>query len=144
MNKSKKLSVKPFAILWAALLLISCGREQPSHSMAEDTLKYDSIYAEQAVRPADPEKRKEYQRDALENSLQNTIRAISEDIEPTVSIENLFAEDRSETTASVTLCIKQGQEISEEHLRAIEKMVAGSIEEIPQENISITIEHEDD
>lgn len=121
------------------MLLVSCGKGQPN---AEDALDYDGIYAAQSVQPApesDPEKKKEYIQEDLENRLQDTIRLISEDIEPTVSIENLFAENREETTADVTLSIKQGYEIPEEHLKAIEKMVAGSIDEIPPENVSITI-----
>lgn len=144
MNRLKTMSIKLLTILWSALLLVSCGKGQPPHSNAEDALDYDGIYAAQSVQPApesDPEKKKKYMQEDLENRLQDTIRLMSEDIEPTIRIENLFAENHEETTADVTLSIKQGYEIPEEHLKAIEKMVAGSIDEIPPENVSITIKN---
>ncbi len=138
------LKIKLFGILWIALLLVSCGKGQSPRSHAEDTLEYDGIYAGlsgQAAPEPDPEKKKESIQETLENRLQDTIRLISEDIEPTVSIENLFAENREETTAAVTLSIKQGHEISGDEQKAIEKLVAGSIDEIPPENIFITIKN---
>lgn len=124
------------------MLLSACGKGRTPHSNAEDTLDYDDIYAAQSrqhMPESDPEKKKEYIQADLENRLQDTIRLISEDIEPTVFFENLFAENHGETTVNVTLSIKQGHEIPEEHLKAIEKLVAGSIDEIPPENIFITI-----
>lgn len=123
------------------MLLVSCAKGQPPYSNADDTLDYEDIYAAQPIPEADPEKKKEYIREELENRLQDTISLISKDIEPTVNIENLYAENREETTAAVTLYVKQGHEISDEHQKAIEKMVAGSIDEIPPENIFITIKN---
>lgn len=124
-----------------ALLLISCGKEQPYDSAEEKILQKESldIITESQSEEISSDKKNEYKREELEKRLQDVIQLMYENVEPRISIQNLYAEDRTEVTASVTLYIEPDKEVSEDMQEAIEKLVSGSIDEISPENISISI-----
>lgn len=125
------------------LLLVSCGKEQPYDSVEEKILQKKSldIIMESQGEEISSDKKNEYIREELEKRLQETIQLMYENVEPQISIQNLYAEDRTEVTASVTLYIGPDDEVSEDMQKAIKRLVSGSIDEISPENISIRMTH---
>lgn len=125
------------------LLLVSCGKEQPYDSVEEKILQKErlDIITESQSEEISSDKKNEYKREELENRLQDVIQLMYENVEPRISIQNLYAEDHTEVTVSVTLYIEPDDEVSEDMQEAIKKLVSGSIDEISPENISISMIH---
>lgn len=139
LGKHKKILIISVFIL----LLISCGKEQPYDSVEEKILQKESldIIMESQGEEISSDKKNEYIREDLEKRLQETIQLMYENVEPQISIQNLYAEDRTEVTVSVTLYIEPDDEVSEDMQEAIKRLVSGSIDGISPENISISMTH---
>lgn len=88
----------------------------------------------------DTELKIKYQR-ALQAELEKTIKGFPQIDMVRVALvlqeESVFVTDSSPGSASVTLIMKAGQTLSDDQVRAIVSLVAGSVKNLPKENIQV-------
>ncbi|EQB87766.1 hypothetical protein M918_07330 [Clostridium sp. BL8] len=92
------------------------------------------------VAPTDSEAKIMYQR-ALSGELERTIKSFEAVDWAKVNLvlpdNSAFVTKPSPATASVTLKLVKGKELSEEQVKAIVSLVSGSVENLPKENVTI-------
>lgn len=136
MNKKWYICGIAALIICVSVGFITANKSSVNHTDTE-YIEYESF----SDTDADMAKKDEYIRLELEARLQDTIQQMVEGCDPSVSIQNLNAEDDTETTASVTLNMDQGKDISDELLESVEILVLKSTNGLRQENININIKN---
>jgi flagellar M-ring protein FliF len=81
-----------------------------------------------------------YQR-ALQGEIERTIKSLPEIDDARVHLvlpdDTEFVKDTSEATASVTIKLKSGQQLSKDQVRALVALVSGSVKNLPKENVEV-------
>lgn len=112
--------------------------------LSEVSLKEGShgfeLFDNSKIAPTDKESKIMYQR-ALSGELERTIKSFAEVENAKVNLvipdKSAFITKPAPATASVTLMLAKGKELSEDQVRAIVALVSGSVENLPKENVSI-------
>ncbi len=139
---------KRYLVIFFFLIVVLCayfmisGKSTESGNLADERNTSNTTYAQfktgqQAIlNEADKEKVKQAD---LERSLQEVIQLIVEGSDSLVSIQDFNSADFSASAVSVTLYTEQGNDISQEQRDGIVRTIAGSMEGLPQDNITINI-----
>ena len=128
-------------IVLCAYFMIS-GKLTESRKLADERNTDNITYAQfkegqqEAMNEADKEKVKQAD---LERSLQEVIQSIVEGSDSLVSIHDFNSADFSASAVSVTLYTEQGNDISQEQRDGIVRTIAGSMDGLAQDNITINI-----
>ena len=81
-----------------------------------------------------------YQR-ALQGELERTIKSLPEVENARVHLvlpdDTEFVKDTNPGSASVTLKLKEGQELSKDQVKALVSLVSGSVKNVPKENVQV-------
>ncbi|WP_283591639.1 flagellar basal-body MS-ring/collar protein FliF [Clostridium butanoliproducens] len=98
------------------------------------------LFDNSKIAPTDNESKIMYQR-ALSGELERTIKSFNEVENVKVNLvipdKSAFITKPAPATASVTLVLAKGKELSEEQVKAIVALVSGSVENLPKENVTI-------
>ncbi|WP_461615302.1 flagellar basal-body MS-ring/collar protein FliF [Clostridium sp. Marseille-QA1073] len=98
------------------------------------------LFDNSKIAPTDKESKIMYQR-ALSGELERTIKSFAEVENAKVNLvipdKSAFITKPAPATASVTLILAKGKELSEDQVRAIVALVSGSVENLPKENVAI-------
>ncbi|ARC85306.1 flagellar M-ring protein FliF [Clostridium argentinense CDC 2741] len=98
------------------------------------------LFDNSKIAPTDKESKIMYQR-ALSGELERTIKSFAEVENAKVNLvipdKSAFITKPAPATASVTLILSKGKELSEDQVRAIVALVSGSVENLPKENVAI-------
>ncbi len=145
MNKTRK---KQYIVIFFFLIVVLCayfmisGKLTESRKLADerntDHITYAQFKTGQQAAMTEADKEKMKQAD-LERSLQEVIQSIVEGSDSQVSIQDFNSADFSASAVSVTLYTEQGNDISQEQRDGIVRTIAGSMEGLPQNNITINI-----
>lgn len=145
MNKTRK---KQYIVIFFFLIVVLCayfmisGKLTESRKLADerntDHITYEQFKTGQQAAMTEADKEKAKQAD-LERSLQEVIQSIVEGSDSLVSIQDFNSADFSASAVSVTLYTEQGNDISQEQRDGIVRTIAGSMEGLPQDNITINI-----
>ena len=128
-------------VVLCAYFMIS-GKLTESRKLADERNTDNITYAQfkegqqEAMNEADKEKVKQA---VLERSLQEVIQSIVEGSDSLVSIQDFNSADFSASAVSVTLYTEQGNDISQEQRDGIVRTIAGSMDGLAQDNITINI-----
>lgn len=109
-------------------------------SLKEGSNGFELFDEKNSTASTDREAKIMYQR-ALSGELERTIKVFEEVESAKVNLvipdKSAFITTPTPSSASVTLLMKKGKELSEDQVRAIVSLISGSVENLPKENISV-------
>lgn len=113
-------------------------------SLKEGSHGFELFDESKTIGATDSESKILYQR-ALSGELERTIKSFNEIDNAKVNLvipdKSAFVTKPTPATASVTVLLKKGKELSEDQVRAIVSLISGSVENLPKENVTVVTDN---